>query len=60
MAKPIPKNNSAKQMHMTIDGHQVTISFAQECNPNLSQLVRTTLLDSFIRKNELAPEATPA
>lgn len=57
MTKPTPKNSSAKQMHMTIDGHQVTISFAQEYNPNLSKLVRTTLLDSFIRKNELAPEA---
>lgn len=42
---------------MTIDGHQVTISFAQEYNPSLSKLVRTTLLDSFIRKNELAPDA---
>ena len=60
MAKPTPKNSSAKQMHMTIDGHQVTISFAQEYNPNLSKLVRTTLLDSFNRKNELAPEASPA
>ena len=60
MAKPTPKNSSAKQKHMTIAGHQVTISFAQEYNPNLSKLVRTTLLDSFIRKNELAPEASPA
>lgn len=57
MAKQSAKKNPAKQMHMTIDGHQVTISFAQEYNPNLSKLVRTTLLDSFIRKNELAPEA---
>ena len=60
MAKPTTKNNSAKQMHMTIDGHQVTISFAQEYNPNLSKLVRTTLLDAFIRQNGLTPEAKPA
>lgn len=35
----------------------ISLSFAQEYNPNLSKLVRTTLLDSFIRKNELASEA---
>ena len=58
MAKQATKKSTANQMHMTIDGHQVTISFAQEYNPNLSKLVRTTLLDFFIRKNELAPEAT--
>ena len=40
MAKPTSKNSSAKQMHMTIDGHQVTISFAQEYHINYIYLSR--------------------
>ncbi len=48
-----------KQMNMTIDGHKVTISFAQEYNPTLAALVRNTLLDSFIRKNGLISDAKP-
>ena len=44
------------QIQMTIDGHHVTISFAQEENPTLSALVRNTLLDAYIRKNDLSGE----
>ena len=44
------------QIQMTIDGHHVTISFTQEENPTLSALVRNTLLDAYIRKNDLSVE----
>ena len=45
-----------KQLSMTIDGHKVTISFTTESNPNILQLVRNTLLDSYIKKNGISPE----
>ena len=44
------------QIQMTIDGHHVTVSFTQEENPTLSALVRNTLLDAYIRKNDLSGE----
>mgnify|MGYP006982651528 FL=1 len=44
MKKILEKN--ANQIQMTIEGHKVTISFAQEANPTLSSLVRNTLLDA--------------
>lgn len=60
MATQETKPAKSKQVNMTIDGHQVTISFAQENNPTLAALVRNTLLDSFIRKNGLISDAEPA
>ncbi len=42
-----------KQINLIIDGHKVSIGFAPEYNPNLSALVRNTLLDAYIRKNGL-------
>ncbi len=42
-----------KQINLIIDGHKVSIGFAQEYNPKLSALVRNTLLDAYIRKNGL-------
>lgn len=54
------EKKNTKQMQMTIDGHKVTISFAQEFNPALSALVRNTLLDAYIRKNGLCAEAQSA
>lgn len=50
------KSESEKQMTMLIEGHRVTISFARECNPNLPNLVRNTLLDAYIKKYEIANE----
>ena len=58
MKKILEKN--ANQIQMTIEGHKVTISFAQEANPTLSALVRNTLLDAYIRKNGLCGEEQPA
>ena len=47
-----PKNNSEKTtLHMDVDGHRVTLSFSAEPNPNLSKLVRSTLIDTFLQKN---------
>jgi hypothetical protein len=48
------------QKQMTINGYKVTLSFSEEYNPNLSALVRSTLLDAYIRKNGLCPEERPA
>lgn len=58
MKKILKKN--ANQIQMIIEGHKVTISFAQEANPTLSALVRNTLLDAYIRKNGLCGEEQPA
>lgn len=58
MKKILEKN--ANQIQMTIEGHKVTISFAQEANPTLSSLVRNTLLDAYLRKNGLYSEEQPA
>lgn len=47
-----PKNNLEKNtLHMDVDGHRVTLSFSAEPNPNLSKLVRSTLIDTFLQKN---------
>ncbi len=50
---------SCKQINLIINGHKVSIGFAQEYNPNLSALVRNTLLDAYIRKNGLCAEKEP-
>ena len=50
------EKKDTRQIQMTIDGHEVTLSFAQEPNPTLSALVRNTLLDAYIRKNGLYSE----
>lgn len=58
MATQTTAASSPKQLNMTIDGHKVTLSFSQEYNPAVSKLVRNTLLDAFIRKNEICNETT--
>ena len=49
-----------RQKQMNINGYKVTLSFSEEYNPNLSALVRSTLLDAYIRKNGLCLEERPA
>ena len=49
-----------KQLEMCVRGRKVTLSFSEEYNPNLSQLVRNALLDSFIRQNGLYEECESA
>ena len=56
------RNNekNQKQLEMCVRGRKVTLSFSEEYNPNLSQLVRNALLDSFIRQNGLYEEGATA
>ena len=49
-----------KQLEMCVRGRKVTLNFSEEYNPNLSQLVRNALLDSFIRQNGLYEECESA
>ena len=49
-----------KQLEMCVRGRKVTLSFSEVYNPNLSQLVRNALLDSFIRQNGLYEECESA
>ena len=44
------------QLEMCVRGRKITLSFSEEYNPELSQLIRNTLLDSFIRQNGLYEE----
>lgn len=60
MTSQITEKGNKYKIQMTIDGHKVTISFAQEANPTLSALVRNTLLDAYIRKNGLCSEEQSA
>jgi len=53
MVNQSTEKKNTRQIQMTIEGHKVTVSFAQEANPTLSALVRNTLLDAYIRKNGL-------
>ncbi len=59
MVNPGTEKKSTRQIQMIIEGHEVTLSFAQEPNPTLSALVRNTLLDAYIRKNGLCGENQP-
>ena len=56
MVNQSTENKNPKQIKMTIEGREVTLSFAQEANPILSDLVRSILLDAYIRKNWLCGE----
>ncbi len=60
MGNQSTEKKNTRQIQMTIEGHKVTVSFAQEANPTLSALVRNTLLDAYIRKNGLCGEEQPA
>ncbi len=60
MVNPGTEKKITRQIQMIIEGHEVTLSFAQEPNPTLSALVRNTLLDAYIRKNGLCGEEQPA
>ena len=52
------ENQGRKKMN--INGYEITLSFSEEYNPNLAALVRSTLLDAYIRKNGLSLEERPA
>ena len=60
MVNQVTEKKNTRHIQMTIEGHEVTLSFAQEPNPTLSALVRNTLLDAYIRKNGLYGDEQPA
>ena len=47
--------NAAKSkgqtVEMSISGHQVFLSFAQEQNPTVAQQIRASLIDAYIRQH---------
>ena len=51
MSDNIASQDSAKKLHMSIDGQKVTISFATEHNSDVSSMIRNMLLDDYIRRN---------
>lgn len=48
-----------KQISMVVSGRQVTCTFSEEPNPNLSALIRNMLLDSYLRNNRIGTSDTP-
>lgn len=40
-----------KTIDITVEGHPVKISFADEYNAGISQLIKNALIDDFLRKN---------
>ena len=37
--------------HMDVNGHRVTLVFTDEPTPDLSNIVRSALIDSFVEKH---------
>lgn len=58
MVNQSTEKKNTRQIQMTIEGHKVTVSFAQEANPTLSALVRNTLLDAYIPKKRAVQRGT--
>jgi len=55
----IKDTDKSKGITIAVSGHQVTISFADEYNPHIANIVKNALIDSYIRKNVLhSREAT--
>ena len=47
MSKP----KSDQTVELSISGHQIRLSFAQEQNPTIAQQIRVSLIDSYIRRH---------
>ena len=43
--------SKSKMVELSISGHQVCLSFAQERNPTVAQQIRVSLIDSYIRRH---------
>ena len=59
MVNQSTEKKNTRQIQMTIEGHKVTVSFAQVANPTLSVLLRNTLPDTYTRNNGLFREEKP-
>lgn len=44
------KKAKSKTVELSISGHQVSLSFAPEQNPTVARQIRTSLIDSYIRR----------
>lgn len=55
------KHNIEKResVDITVDGHKVKISFANEHNPGVAKLVKDALIDSFIRRSKTGRRTEP-
>ena len=45
------QKSGGQTVELSISGHQVRLSFAQERNPSVAQQIRVSLLDSYIRRH---------
>ena len=45
-----PKSKS-QTVELSVSGHQVRLSFAQERNPTVARQIRVSLIDSYIRRH---------
>ena len=50
MVNQSTEKKNTREIQMTIEGHKVTVSFAQEANPTLSALVRNSLHKKVVLK----------
>ena len=48
MSKP---KGGGQTVELSISGHQVHLSFAQEQNPTVARQIRVSLIDSYIRRH---------
>ncbi|MBR2894054.1 MAG: hypothetical protein IKC03_00155 [Oscillospiraceae bacterium] len=45
------KKSATNTRHMDVDGYSVTLIFSVEPNHNLSNIIRSALIDSFLQRN---------
>ncbi len=48
--------SKGQTVELSVSGHQVRLSFAQEQNPTVAQQIRASLIDSYIRQHEAYDE----
>lgn len=53
MMNAVKDTEKNKVVTMSVSGHPVTISFSDEYNPHIAEIVKNALIDSYIRKNAL-------
>ena len=51
MMNAVKDTEKSKVVTISASGHPVTISFADEYNPHIANIVKNALIDSYIRKN---------
>lgn len=51
MTEQVKLDSQARQIHMVVDGHTISLCFSEHYNPTLASLVKGTLIDGFLRKS---------